>query len=287
LLFALDICTTLMHRAGMIDLAFIGAGNMAEAIARGLLAGNTLTADRMTAADITPARRDIFEKQLKIRTTPDAASAAKDAQAIILATKPQQLEVVLKELSTVVTDKTLIISIAAGVSTRTIETTLGLGHAWRVVRTMPNTPMLVGLGAVALAPGAFATRADVTAARRFFEPAAVVVETTEDKLDAVTAVSGSGPAYVFYLIEHMVAAGIALGLPADQAALLARQTVFGAAAMAKSGQESPEELRKKVTSPNGTTQAAIEYMDSVNVGRLIEQAIDAACKRSIQLGRRV
>jgi len=276
-----------MHRADMIDLAFIGAGNMAEAIARGLLAGNTVTPDRMTACDITPARRELFETQLKIRTTPDAASAAKDAQAILLATKPQQLESVLKELSTVVTEKTLVISIAAGVSTRTIETALGLGKSWRVVRTMPNTPMLVGLGAVALAPGAFATRADVTAARRFFEPAAVVIETTEDKLDAVTAVSGSGPAYVFYLLEHMTAAGVALGLPVEQAALLARQTVFGAAAMAKSGLESPEELRKKVTSPNGTTQAAIEYMDAAHVGRLIEEAIDAACKRSVELGRRV
>ena len=148
---------------------------------------------------------------------------------------------------------------------------------------MPNTPMLVGQGAVAIAPGAFATKADVTAAKTFFTAAAEVVETTEDKLDAVTALGGSGPAYVFYLIEHMIAAGIELGLSPDHAALLAKQTVLGSATMAKSSADSPEELRRKVTSPGGTTQAAVEHLDAAGVGASLRAAIATAARRSVEL----
>jgi len=266
------------------DLAFIGAGNMAEAIARGLISSNTLPADRLIAADVSPERRKLFETSLKINAIESAADAAKDAQAILLAVKPQQMDAVLALLGKAITEKTLVISIAAGVSTRSIETGLGLGSSWRVVRTMPNTPMLVGLGAVALAPGKFATRADVTAARKFFEPAAVVVDVTEDKLDAVTALSGSGPAYIFYLIEHMIAAGIELGLTPEHAALLAKQTALGSSTMAKTSSDDPTTLRKKVTSPNGTTQAAIESLDAAKVGQSIRDAIRAAQVRSIELG---
>jgi pyrroline-5-carboxylate reductase len=139
---------------------------------------------------------------------------------------------------------------------------------------------------VAISAGAFATKADVNAASRFFAPAASVVEVTEDKLDAVTALSGSGPAYVFYLIEHMINAGISLGLTPEQSAMLAKQTVLGSATMAKSSSDTPEELRRKVTSPNGTTQAAIETMDASGVGENIEKALAAACARSIELGKR-
>ena len=267
------------------DLAFLGAGNMAEAIARGLLTSNALTADRLAAADVSADRRKLFESTLKIATFASNADAARDAQAVLIATKPQQLEAALAGLGEVLTDKTLVISIAAGVTTRQIETALGLGTHWKVVRTMPNTPLMVGLGAVALAPGAFATKADVVAAKRFFEPAAVVVETTEDKLDAVTALSGSGPAYVFYLIEQMTAAGVELGLPPDQADLLAKQTVLGAATMAKSASEPPAELRRRVTSPNGTTQAAIEHLDAMQVGPNLRAAITAARDRSVELGK--
>jgi pyrroline-5-carboxylate reductase len=267
------------------DLAFIGAGNMAEAIARGLISSSTLPADRMIAADVAEPRRALFENTLKIKAVTDNAEAARDAAAILLAVKPQQMADALAGLGAVITEKTLVISIAAGISTRFIETHLGLGKPWRVVRTMPNTPMLVGLGAVALAPGNFATKADVAAARKFFEPAAAVVEVTEDKLDAVTALSGSGPAYVFYLIEQMIAAGIELGLSKEQAELLAKQTVLGSASMARTSPDAPAELRRKVTSPNGTTQAAIESMEAANVGENIRRAIDAACKRSIELGK--
>lgn len=269
------------------DLAFLGAGNMAEAIARGLLGPGNVNSEKLAASDISPERRRLFEETLKIKTFDTNADAAKDASAILLATKPQQVEAALAGLGAAMSDRTLVISIMAGVSTRTIEVALGVGRPWRVVRTMPNTPVLVGQGAVALAPGRFATKADLTAARRFFEPAAVVVDTTEDKLDAVTALSGSGPAYVFFLIEQMTASGVELGLPYEQADLLAKQTVLGSATMAKQAAESPKELRRRVTSPNGTTQAAIESMEAANVGSAIRAAIAAACARSAELGKKV
>jgi pyrroline-5-carboxylate reductase len=268
------------------DLAFIGAGNMAEAIARGLISTNTLTPDKMIAADVSDVRRTLFSRDLGIKSVADPVEAAKDASAILLAVKPQQMADALAGIGAVITDKTLVISIAAGINTRFIETNLGLGTHWKVVRTMPNTPMLVGLGAVGIAPGAFATKADVGAASRFFAPAAEVVEVTEDLLDAVTALSGSGPAYVFYLLEHMIAAGVSLGLSKEQSELLAKQTVLGAASMAKTSADSPAELRRKVTSPNGTTQAAIESMDASEIGINLEKAIAAACARSIELGKK-
>ncbi len=267
-----------------IDLAFIGAGNMAEAIARGLISTQSLKPDQLIAADISPERRKLFQNDLGIRSVEDNVEAAKDASAILLAVKPQQMADALAGIGSVITEKTLVISIAAGINTRFIETNLGLGRHWKVVRTMPNTPMLVGLGAVAIAAGAFATKADVGAATRFFTPAAVVVEVTEDKLDAVTALSGSGPAYIFYLLEQMIAAGIELGLTKQQSEALAKQTVLGSAMMAHKSADSPEELRRKVTSPNGTTQAAIETMEALGIGAGIQKAITAACARSIELG---
>lgn len=267
------------------DLAFIGAGNMAEAIARGLISSGTLPPERLIAADVSEERRKLFTEQLRIACVSDNLEAAKDASAVLLAVKPQQMQTALANLGAVLTDKTLIISIMAGISTRAIAIALGLGVHWRVVRAMPNTPMLVGLGAVGIAPGTFATNPDVAAARKFFEPAAVVTEVTEPLIDAVTAVSGSGPAYVFFLIEQMIAAGVELGLTPEQSSLLAKQCVFGAATMAKTSTDTPEELRRKVTSPNGTTQAAIEYMQKTQVDTNIKQALHACMQRAIELGK--
>ncbi|MBC7784094.1 MAG: pyrroline-5-carboxylate reductase [Burkholderiales bacterium] len=267
------------------DLAFIGAGNMAEAIARGILTSGSIAPARLIAADISDARRALFEEQLKIRAVSDNLAGAADAGAIILAVKPQQMAEALRGIGRVMSEATLVISIAAGISTKFIEMNLGNAQSWRVVRTMPNTPMLVGLGAVALAPGQHASSADVAAASRFFAPAARVTEVTEDKIDAVTALSGSGPAYVFYLIEQMIAAGLELGLTPEQSELLAKQTVYGSAAMAVQSADTPQELRRKVTSPGGTTQAAIEFMETAAVGKNMRQAIGAACARSIELGK--
>jgi pyrroline-5-carboxylate reductase len=177
-----------------------------------------------------------------------------------------------------------VLSIMAGIGTAFIEKHLGGAKLWRVVRTMPNTPMLVGEGMVAICGGAHASPADLTEARKLFEVAAAVIDVTEDKMDAVTAMSGSGPAYFFYLVEHMIRAGESLGLTADQSRTLAIRTAAGAARMLATSSDTPQELRRKVTSPGGTTQAAITHLEQHRAGELIVEAIAAAAKRSRELG---
>ena len=149
---------------------------------------------------------------------------------------------------------------------------------------MPNTPMLVGEGMVAIAPGANAAEADLASARRIFEAAATVIQLSEDKMDAVTAVSGSGPAYFFYLVEQMTRAGVELGLGEDEAAVLARRTAAGAAKMLAATADRPEELRRKVTTPGGTTHAAISTMEQRGVAEAIVEAIKRAAQRSREMG---
>jgi pyrroline-5-carboxylate reductase len=149
---------------------------------------------------------------------------------------------------------------------------------------MPNTPMLVGEGMVAIARGTHATEADLATARRIFEASADVMDVREDQIDAVTAMSGSGPAYFFYFVEEMIKAGVELGLSAEQAHRLASKTALGAARMLLSGTDSPEELRRKVTTPNGTTHAAIVRMEERGLGSIIQEAVKAAERRSKELG---
>jgi pyrroline-5-carboxylate reductase len=265
------------------DLAIIGAGNMAEAITRGVLKARLFDPKQIIAADVSPQRRQLFQEQLGITTVQEIASAASGARIVLLSVKPQQMEGVLRELRPSLAPSTLIVSIAAGVGTAKMESFLGEGQ-WRVVRAMPNTPMLVGDGMVALCRGSGASEADLATARQLFEAAAVVIEVTEAQMDAVTAVSGSGPAYVFYLAEQMIRAGEALGLSAQQSRTLSLQTIAGAAKMLSASDESPLSLRRKVTSPGGTTQAAIEQMESRQVGESIMAAIAAAARRSRELG---
>lgn len=271
------------NRGMSYELAFIGAGNMAEAIARGVLRAGVLKADQMVAADIAPARRELFSKQLAISAVEDPAQAARGAKIILLAVKPQQMKTALAAMGPALASDVLIISIAAGISCSFIEKNLPAGN-WRIIRTMPNTPMLVGEGMVAMAAGRHAAAGDMAAARRIFESAATVIEVTEDQLDAVTAVSGSGPAYFFFLIEQMIAAGVELGLTPEQAHTLATRTAAGAAKMLATSTDSPGELRRKVTSPGGTTQAAIETMQQRQVPESIVAAIRRAAERSKELG---
>jgi pyrroline-5-carboxylate reductase len=265
-------------------LAIIGAGNMAEAIARGVLEDGLFHAGSMVAADVSAERRELFQRSLGIRAVADNAEAVRGAKRVLLSVKPQQMGAVLPALGAALDPSALIISIAAGISTAYIERHLGRGVPWRVVRTMPNTPMLVGEGMVALCPGAHATAEDVADARRIFESAASVIEVAEDRIDAVTAVSGSGPAYFFYLVEQMIRAGVELGLTPEQAHRLATQTALGAAKMLTHGTDAPQELRRKVTSPAGTTHAAITHMESAGVGTAIVEALKAADRRSKELG---
>src|SRR5689334_15081772 len=190
------------------ELAIIGAGQMAEAITRGLLRSGLYHSDQLIAADVAEPRRKLFADELKIRAVESNADAASDARAILLSVKPYQMADVLAGLGQVLRPDTLIISIAAGIRSTTIEQHLGGDTPWRVVRSMPNTPMLVGEGMVGIAPGRHATADDLAAARRIFEASADVIDVAEDQIDAVTALSGSGPAYFFYVVEQMIRVGV-------------------------------------------------------------------------------
>jgi len=268
----------------MYELGIIGAGNMAEAIARGVTAKNLLRADQIIAADVAPARRELFERDLKIRAVEHNAEVARQSRVVLLSVKPQQMAEALAALAPAMGAQTLVVSIAAGISTGFIEKHLGPSTPWRVVRVMPNTPMLVGEGMSGIARGANASDADVATVCRLFESAGDVIEVTEDKMNAVTAMSGSGPAYFFLLVEQMIAAGVDMGLSAQHARQLAAKTALGAAKMLATSSDAPEELRRKVTSPGGTTHAAITHMQAQHVPEAIVDAIKAAERRGKELG---
>ena len=262
------------------NITFIGGGNMAQALIGGLLARG-LPATRITVSDpVEKIRLLLAEKD--VHTTDDNLAAIRDADIVLLAVKPQYLANILKALKGQLEGK-LVISIVAGAEISTIAHVL---ETERVVRVMPNTPALVQTGA----DGFFAKEA-VTLQDR--ELASQVMASTgltiwvnsEAQIDAVTAVSGSGPAYFFYMMESMIRAGKNLGLDEKVATALTLQTALGAAQMAITSSNTPAELRKNVTSPNGTTQAAIEVFDHAHISQNIQAALAAAQKRSQELAQ--
>jgi pyrroline-5-carboxylate reductase len=266
------------------DLGIIGAGNIAEAIVRGLSRRGHIPIDRIIVADVVPERRQVFEVQLQVKAVEDISVVAK-AKILLLSVKPQQMSSVLAGLRSVLDPRTLILSVAAAIKTDFISTTLGPDIPWRVVRAMPNTPLRMGEGATAICPGAHATDADLIEAQKIFEAAGVVMHTTEDHMDAITAVSGSGPAYIFYLVEQMIRAAADMGISPDDAHLMATRTALGAARMLVESNVSPATLRRQVTSPGGTTQAALNALDAGKWPAITIDAIKAAAARSKELSK--
>lgn len=264
------------------QLGVIGAGNMAEALVRGAIGGGFLSPDQIVVCDPMPQRRELFSGELGVSAEQDNAIAAA-CPHVLLAVKPQMMAEVLESIAPAVQDDALVVSIAAGVATSFLDEKLG-GRG-RFVRVMPNMPMLVGEGVSAVAAGARATEQDVQWTRDLVSSSGQAVVVDEAMMDAVTAVSGSGPAYFFYLIEAMIAAGQAEGLDADTAALLAAQTCVGAGKLLLKTGETPQELRARVTSPGGTTQRAIETMDADGVKDSLTRAIRAAAERSRELAK--
>ncbi|MFB3892072.1 MAG: pyrroline-5-carboxylate reductase [Phycisphaerae bacterium] len=264
------------------QLGVIGGGNMAEAILRGVLRGNFLPHNAIIASDPVFDRRQHITRNVGVSCVDDNAVPA-SCPTVLLAVKPQVMGGVLDGIARHVSPDALIVSIAAGIPTSFIDS--HLGGRGRIVRVMPNTPMLAGAGMSALAVGPRATEADLRQAERYFSASGQTVIVTEEQLDAVTAVSGSGPAYFFYLVEAMIEAGVAEGLAEDTAAALAVQTCVGAAKLLSDSRERPEVLRRKVTSPGGTTQRAIETMEATGVKKAIVAAIRAAAARSRELGK--
>jgi pyrroline-5-carboxylate reductase len=267
------------------ELAIVGAGVMAEAIARGIISAETIQASNIVAVDVSPQRREYFQSQLHIKTAETAVDAVRGARILLLCVKPFQMEQVLRDLKSGIDDQSLLISIAAGISSAFIEKTLAGGKRWRVIRAMPNTPMLVGRGMVTIAPGTHATKDDLAVARKLFESSAKVIEVPEEKINAVTAVSGSGPAYFFFLTEQLIQAGIELGLTPEDARTLAIETAAGAAKMMSESSDSPADHSKRVTTPNGTTHAAISWMEQKDWHQITRDAIKAASKRSAEMGK--
>jgi len=264
------------------DLAFLGAGTMAEAIARGLVSAGVLQAGAMLACDVAENRRARFAQALGIEATAEAAEAVDRAPTVLVAVKPQQFDAALAPVAGRFGPEKLLISICAGVTTAHAEAVLAEGA--RVVRAMPNTPMLVGRGMAAISRGAAATDDDLAEAERLLGAAASCLRVPEDLMDAVTAVSGSGPAYFFRLAELLAEAGAAVGLAPADARRLARVTFDGAARLMAETGDDPAALREKVTSPGGTTEAALEVFDAKGLAQTVTDAVRAARDRGRELG---
>ena len=260
------------------NITFIGGGNMAQALIGGLIARGLPTTRIMVSDPVDSVRQILQEK--KIQAVDDNVQAIKEADVVVLAVKPQVLDTVLKPLHGLFKNK-LIVSIIAGAEINTIAELAGTD---RIVRVMPNTPALVQTGAHGLYANESVSTQDRDLASQILAATGLTIwVNSEAQIDAVTAVSGSGPAYFFYLMESMIRAGKNMGLDEKVATALTLQTALGAAQMAITSSNTPAELRKNVTSPNGTTQAALEVFDRAQISQNIQSALAAAQKRSQEL----
>jgi pyrroline-5-carboxylate reductase len=263
-------------------IAFIGGGNMAAALIAGLLADG-LSADQLIVADPDPAKRDALGASHGVTAVADNADAVATAATLVLAVKPQVLRSVAEELAPhLAARQPLVISIAAGIRCSSLQD--WLGSDLPIVRAMPNTPAMVQSGASALYATETVSEDQRDRAESLLRAVGLACWVDDESaIDTVTALSGSGPAYHLLVIEAMEAAATKLGLPAETARLLGLQTALGAARMALESQESAEELRRRVTSPGGTTEAAVAVLENGGLRELFEQALQAARDRSITL----
>ena len=262
---------------------FIGAGNMGEALIRGIIGAKVLIPQDICASDLRDARIKLLQKTYRIKAFKDNKKIASQARIIILAVKPQNMEGVLAEIAPVINKKHLIISIAAGITTLFISE--HLKDRVPVVRVMPNTPALIQGGASALARGKNATEGDLKSVQELFESVGKTVIVDESLMDAVTGLSGSGPAYVFLFIEALADAGVKMGLPRSVALTLSTQTCLGAAEMVLETGEHPAKLRDMVTSPGGTTISGLHSLEAGGLRTTIMDAVEAATRRSKELGQ--
>lgn len=270
----------------MSNICFIGGGNMATSLIGGLIAKGH-PADSIYVSDPNESQRSQLEQQFSVNTCSDCKSAMEHSDIVVLAVKPQIMKTVAQDVKAALTDisiKPLFVSIAAGINLSSLQTWLGEDQA--IVRCMPNTPSLIQLGA----SGLFANEQTSIVQRNLAETvlkAAGIVQwvQSEKEIDAVTAVSGSGPAYYFLLMEAMIDAGVELGLSRETASELTIQTAIGAAHMAKESDIDVAELRKRVTSPGGTTEQAIKTFESANLRNIVKSALNAAHSRSGELAQ--
>jgi len=263
-------------------IGLVGGGNMAVALVRGLLASGRVTAGSLRASDPSEARRTLLTDTYGIETSASNEAVARWATVVVLAVKPQLIETAIQSLGGALAPGALVVSIAAGVPLAGLEALLPAGT--RVVRAMPNTPAMALAGATALAAGSRATTADLETARGVFEAVGSAIVVDEPLLDAVTGLSGSGPAYVMLVIEALADGGVKMGLSREAALGLAAQTVYGSAKLLLETKEHPARLKDMVTSPGGTTIAGLHALESGGLRPALIGAVERATLRSQELG---
>lgn len=264
---------------------FVGGGNIAEALIRGLLKTGLCVPEQIVASAPRAERVEELQQKYGIAATRENCEVANQAEILVLSVKPQILAGVLREIASAVRRDALVLSVAAGVPTSRIEELLG--GTYRVVRAMPNTPVVVQAGATALARGIHATAEDLETARTVFSAVGFTVDLDESLLDAVTGLSGSGPAYVFLILEALADAGVKVGLSRRTSQLLAAQTVLGSAKLLLETNQHPGLLKDMVTSPGGTAITGLHTLEHGGVRTTLIDAVEAATRRSRELGQQL
>jgi len=264
-------------------IGFIGGGAIAEALIRGVVNAGLLTAGQITVGDVAAERLAYLSEKYGVATSLDTAAVAAQADVLFLTVKPQVIAAALDTVAPAVARKTLVISVAAGVTLAALEERL---PQVPVVRVLPNTPVAVGAGMSAIALGRHATARDGEAAMAIFSAVGRAVMVNEDAMDAVTGLSGSGPAFAYVLIDALADAGVRVGFPRQMAITLAAQTLYGAAKMVLETGEHPAKLRDMVTSPGGTSIAGVHVLEQKGVQAALMDAVVAATERSRAMGRK-
>ncbi|WP_091035416.1 pyrroline-5-carboxylate reductase [Microbacterium oxydans] len=269
------------------SLAFLGAGSMGGAILRGVVASGIRIDGGITATNRTAEKAEAFAgldgvTSIALAERPDGnAEAAASARIVLVGVKPAMVPDLLREIAPHLTDDAIVVSVAAGVTLQTFADVLGADA--RVIRSMPNTPSTVRKGVTGLAAGSAATAEDLALVRRLFETVGAVVEVPESQIDALSTISGSGPAYVYLLIEEFTKAAIDMGFAEADARLMVEQTFIGATALLDASGEAPAELRRRVTSPKGTTERAVAVLQDAQLDRTFADAAAAALARAKEL----
>lgn len=268
-------------------LAFLGAGSMGGAILRGVVASGIPVDGGITATNRSAEKAAAFADldgvtSIALSETPDGnAQAAQSARIVLVGVKPAMVPDLLREIAPSLLEDAIVVSLAAGVTLQTFADNLGADV--RVIRSMPNTPSTVGKGVTGLAAGAAASTDDLALVHRLFATVGAVVEVPESQIDALSTISGSGPAYVYLLIEELTKAAVGMGFSEGDARVLVEQTFIGATALLDASGEEPSELRRRVTSPKGTTERAVAVLQDAHLDRTFAEAADAALARAKEL----
>ena len=269
-------------------IAILGTGSMGKAILAGLLESGTnpanirVTTKSESSADTISSAQGVQVTSLEKESSANAA-AAKDADLVILAVKPNLILETLKEVANALKPGSLVVSVAAGITTSAMEEVLGGDAA--VIRAMPNTPSVLRLGVTGISRGSNVSEEQLETAVELFSSVGKVLVVDESKIDALSTISGSGPAYVFYFAEKLIAAAKSLGFSDQEASLMVKETFLGSATLLATSSSTPEELRKQVTSPNGTTMQATGRFDAADLERVFIEATEAALARAKELGK--